>query len=73
MIGAIQFMDKWRSICDAHIHCADCPLIDGCNGAMSCMKSSNILTLLSIVMSSDINIKEMKGGEMNEETGDYQS
>lgn len=50
MIGAIEFMKKWKDICEAMPDCGHCPLIDHCKGVMAPVTNVDILALISTVM-----------------------
>lgn len=51
MIGAIEFMKRWKTICDEHSNTCDlCPISHDCRGSMGLLKEENILSLIALVM-----------------------
>lgn len=49
MIGAIDFMKKWKDTCNDHTSCDYCRLRDSCHGGMALLSEQNILSLISLV------------------------
>ncbi len=51
MIGAVEFMKKWKATCtDQPGSCDPCHLKEYCRGAMAVLKEDDILGLLALVM-----------------------
>ena len=48
MIGAIDFMKRWKDTCREHASCDNCRLRDCCRGAMARITEANILSLISL-------------------------
>ena len=51
MIGAIDFMKRWHDECRTLTSCDDCRLRDDCKGSMAWLTDTNIMNILTLVMS----------------------
>ncbi len=51
MIGAIEFMKRWHDECKALTSCDYCRLRDKCKGSMARLTNSDIMDILTLVMS----------------------
>lgn len=61
MIGAIEFMKRWKKTCDAYKSCDNCLLRDSCRGAMARLTEKEILDIITMVMyHRDPEMKEVK-------------
>ena len=51
MIGAIEFMKRWKDTCESHPKSCDlCHLKDHCWGSMAVLKEKDIIALIGMVM-----------------------
>lgn len=51
MIGAIEFMKRWKDTCESHPSSCDlCHLKDHCWGSMAVLKEKDIIALIGMVM-----------------------
>ncbi len=51
MIGAIEFMKRWHDECKTLTSCDYCRLRDKCKGSMARLTNSDIMDILTLVMS----------------------
>ena len=51
MIGAIEFMKRWHDECKSLTSCDYCRLRDKCKGSMARLTNTDIMDILTLVMS----------------------
>lgn len=50
MTGAIEFMQAWCNICDKHVRCRNCPIVEVCPGYVYVTTDDDITELVRAVM-----------------------